>query len=180
MIEQAFQSFIQDRSTLTNPQGPPGTQGPQEERGAQRERSAPGTTVSSSRFLLKEISFFSPRLDERESQGDIVQIGPETYIRNVYYFIDRIKDAVRLRGDDEVKANLIQCLRGAAIEWYTDTLTNFEKEALRTGSITLWYDRLENKWKEPTAVAVKQVLSAKYTLEDAAADKKISPRTSIM
>jgi hypothetical protein len=174
MIEQAFQSFIQDRSTLTNPQGPPGTQGPQGERGAQRERSPPGTTVSSSRFSPKEIGFFSPRLDERDGQGDIVQIGSETYIRNVYYFIDRIKDTVRLRGEDEVKANLIQYLRGAAIEWYTDTLTNFEKEALRTGSITLWYDRLENKWKEPTAVAVKQVLSAKYTLVDAAADKDIA------
>jgi hypothetical protein len=44
--------------------------------------------------------------------------------------------------------------------WCTDTITNFEKEALRTGPFKQWYDRLGDKWKEPTTVTVKQVLSA--------------------
>jgi len=53
----------------------------------------------------------------------------------------------------------------------TDTFMDFEKEALHTGGINLWYDRLGNKWKDPTTVAVNHVLSAKYALEDTAAGK---------
>lgn len=79
------------------------------------------------------------------ARGTFVQIGSDIYIRNVYHFIDRIKDATRLRGDEEVRANITQCLRIAAMEWYIETLSTFEKEALRTASIKLWYDRLENK-----------------------------------
>jgi len=61
------------------------------------------------------------------------------------------------------------------MEWYTDTLTNFEKEALRTGPINLWYVRLEDKWKEPTAVAVKLVVSARYCLQY----QQLGPRGSV-
>jgi len=96
------------------------------------------------------------------------------YIRNVYHFIEHIKDAMRLHGEDEVKANITQCLHSTGMECYTNTLTGFEKKALRTAPTELWYDRLENKWKEPTTATVKQVLSAKYILEDAAASKDIA------
>ena len=163
------------RTTLANIRNEGGLTDPQDSPGPQRERGPSSTAVTAStRFSPKEIGFFSPRLDEREGKGDIVQIGPDTYIRNVYHFIERIKDAVALRGEAEVKANITQCFRGAAMEWYTDTLTKLEKEALRTGSIALWYDLLEDKWKELTTVAVKQVLSARYTLEDAVAGKDIA------
>ena len=87
-------------------------------------------------------------------------MGSDTYIRNIYHFIERIKDTVRLRGEAEVKANITQCLRGPAMEWYTDTLSAFKKEALHTGPIKLWYDRLEIKWKVLTTITVKNVLSA--------------------
>ena len=45
------------------------------------------------------------------SEKATIQRGSEMYIRNVYHFIDRIKDAVRLRGE-QVKPNITQCLRG--------------------------------------------------------------------
>ena len=168
LIQQTVQAVLQSQPMPAGPPGPTGPPGPQGEPGPAGNDTFPG-----SKFSPKEIGFFSPRLSEQEGKGDIVQIGTDTYIRDVYYFIERIKDVVRHRGEIEVKSNLTQCLRGAAIEWYTDTLTPFEKEALRTGPIKLWYDRLESKWKEPTTVAVKQVLSAQYTLEDASVGKDI-------
>jgi hypothetical protein len=170
-VNNAVRTAFADRANqgTPGPQGPQGTQGPP---GPQGEQGPSGS--ASSKFSAKEIGYFSPRLDEAEGKGDIVQIGSDTYIRNVYHFIERIKDAVQLRGEEEVKANITQCLRGAAMEWYTDTLTALEKEGLRLGSITLWYDRLEKKWKEPTTLAVKNVLSARYTLEDAVAGKDIA------
>jgi len=40
------------------------------------------------------------------SKRDIVPIGSDTYIRNGYHFIVRIKDAVRFRGEEEINTNL--------------------------------------------------------------------------
>ena len=142
MIDASIESALQRYHTrIQRERAPAGPPGPRGEQGPQGERGPPGTGgTTSNKFSVKEIGFFSPRLDEQLGKGDIIQISSDTYIQNVYHFIKRIKDAVRLRGEEEVKSNVTQCLRGAAMEWYTDTLTTFEKEALRTGPIKLWYD----------------------------------------
>ena len=49
-----------------------------------------------------------------------------------------------------------------------------KKEAFRIGSTSLWHDHFENRWKDSTTVVVKQVLSTRCTLEDAAAEKDIA------
>src|SRR5579871_1545992 len=167
LLEAMLQQYLQDHPPPVGQQGPPGATGPAGPQGP------PGNSIGTS-FSPKDIGYFNPKLDEKEGKGDVVQIGSETHIRDVYYFIDRIKDCVRLHDEELVKANIAKCLRGAAMEWYTTTLTSLEKEALRTGHISLWYDTLEKTWKESTADALDHVLSARYTLEDAEACKDIA------
>lgn len=95
-------------------------------------------TLSASNSHLKadDVGYFNPGAKGTEP---VISISHCTYYRDVYTFVDRLCDMVQLKGEDAVRAYTSACLKGAALEWYTSELTEFEKESL--------CDRpLENAW----------------------------------
>ncbi len=63
---------------------------------------APRPLPAPSSYLTKSASPAHASMSKR----GIVPIGSDTYIRNGYQFIVRIKDAVRFRGEEEINTNL--------------------------------------------------------------------------
>ena len=59
--------------------------------------------------------------------------GKDTYIRDIYVFLDRVKDIVSTRGAQTVRTNLHMCLRGEAFAWYTSILSEEEKRLVKYG-----------------------------------------------
>jgi hypothetical protein len=79
-----------------------------------------------------DVGFFDPQLDPSYGPGDVAQVGRDLYSRDVYLFVEKVKDAVIMSGADAVRAGLFACPRGSAQVWYPESLIDLEKEALRT------------------------------------------------
>jgi hypothetical protein len=64
--------------------------------------------------------------------GSIVHTGKETYFRDIYLFLDQARDMLPTKGDNYIRENLWQCLRGSAMEWWTSVLSDAEKHFIKT------------------------------------------------
>lgn len=167
MIAQSVNAAIANNPNLQGargqdgPPGPPGPAGPEQNNGY---------------FRPQEIGFFYPDLPEKDGKGDVVQSGADTFIRNVHIFIDRIHDTTLIRGENTVKSNLSLCFRGSAATWYSSALTDLEKIALRTEGVPLSHftDLLKKQFAQTISVALAQLTSSKYTLEDARNQRSIT------
>jgi hypothetical protein len=70
----------------------------------------------------RDIGFFDPTLDESLGTGDCVVVGANIYWRDVHLFTDRIQDNTVSERAPVVRQNLVTCLRGSALAWYTREL----------------------------------------------------------
>jgi hypothetical protein len=97
--------------------------------------------------------------------GDIIFIGKEFWVRNVFVFIQRIKDVTALKGSEIVRTNLPTCLRGAAQRWYSDELNDRDKIALRV-DLSQWYTALAKRFWENPMVATRKLNEVRYIRQD--------------
>ena len=117
----------------------------------------------------EDIGFFDPEhrdVNGTANSGPITNAGKHVIYRDVYVFVDRLKDIAYLHGDD-MKHLIPECLRGAALMWYTVELTDLEKSSLRaTPDPEQWYTTLINRFKTRTSVALAYLTSSTYSLRD--------------
>ena len=111
----------------------------------------------------EQIGFFDP---DYESNGPVVNSGKYVFYKDVYVFIDRLKDMAPLRGEDKLRTVLLQCFRGTALIQHSSELSELEKNLLRRASLSDWYDALIHRFKERTPVALASLQRAKYTMAD--------------
>ncbi|KAN0072813.1 hypothetical protein V8E54_008927 [Elaphomyces granulatus] len=116
------------------------------------ERSETENAPVPNQFKPEEIGFFDPELDQGLGDGDIISIGKELWMRNVFVFIQRIKDVTALKGSEVVRTNLPTCLRGAAQRWYSDELNDRDKITL-----SRWYTALAKRFRENPMVATRKL-----------------------
>ena len=127
-------------------------------------------------FKATDVGFFDPKLEDSYGAGDVVQVGRDVYYRDVFLFVERIKDAVTTYGAETVRANLSTCLRGTAQIWYTEGLSDLEKQALRSlgEGADHWCEALVKKFRQPVASALQKLSGEKYSLEDVKDQRDIS------
>ena len=115
--------------------GPPGAPG---QPGPQGDPGPPGTDVAgggnSSALKADDIGFFDPA---HEGEGPVVSVGRYSFYKDIYAFVDRIKDLVELKGEDKVREVLPTCFRGEALTWHSTELTELEKTLLRTATLSV-------------------------------------------
>lgn len=92
-----------------------------------------------------EVGFFHPDCDDTQ-QGQVITVGHDTVHRDVHTFIDRLKDAVMLRGEPVVRDRIPALLRGKAQQWYTTGLSELEKAGLRASPIERWFVNLRERF----------------------------------
>lgn len=127
---------------------------------------------SSKEWTAEAIGFFDPGAEGNEP---VSNVGKHVFYKDVYAFVDRLKDVALLKGDDKLRNILPQCLRGTALIWHSTELSDMEKNMLREASMKFWHDALIERFKERTPAALSAIQNAKYTLEDARRNK--DPRT---
>ena len=95
-------------------------------------------------------------------------VGKELYYRSAILFTDRIADLATVKPAALVRANINTYLRGAALSWYMSELNDAERSGLRnnTDGINLWIKSLKRRFKVPTTVALQQLTTTKYTIND--------------
>ncbi len=118
-----------------------------------------------------DIGFFNPKA---EGEGPVVGEKHVTF-RDVFAFVDRLKEMKRRFSEQQVLPLIVSCLKGTAITWHTAELSDFERDMLEAANLEQWTKLLVRRFKEDTGDAVKAMYSEKFVMEDAL-DNSISPR----
>ena len=119
---------------------------------------------STYRLRAEEIGFFNPEYIH-DSPEPIVDIGKHVMYRDVYIFMDRLED-VTIQYPAVVNV-IPTCFRGSAIMWFSNELTNEEKNKLRRSRDTqLWYTSMIKRFKMRRDVAVAHLTHARFTYAD--------------
>lgn len=119
------------------------------------------------KLQASDIGFFDPEfLDDKSGDQPIVNSGKYVIYRDVYMFVDRLKDVSYNWGEHATKIVLQECLRGGALMWFTTELTSLEKSGLRGADLQLWYTTLIERFKMRTSVALAYLTLQSYGLRD--------------
>lgn len=119
----------------------------------------------------EEVGFFDP---EYEGTGAVVNAGTNVFYRDVYAFVDRLKDLEQIKGEEKLRVVLPQCFRGSALIWHSTELCETEKTLLRHANLVAWCETLVTRFKQRTPLALKSLQEAKYTMANA--KEKKDPR----
>ena len=115
-------------------------------------------------WTCKDIEFFDSNYEKNEL---IVNVDKHVFYRNVYAFIDRLKDMTMHRESNKIRNVISQCFREFALIWHSAELSNLEKNMLKKTSLTMWYNALIKRFKQRISVALISIQSSRYTMNDA-------------
>ena len=121
-------------------------------------------------WKAEEVGFFDPGLEDA-NDASITTVGRHSFYRDVYAFVDRLKDMAKQRPSDKLRTILPECFRGEAQIWYSVELSEFEKDLLRAVPLEQWYEALVKRFKTRTPRALELLQREKYTLGDARSSK---------
>ncbi|KAN0086940.1 hypothetical protein V8E54_000628 [Elaphomyces granulatus] len=132
IVDRAVERAI---AALTRNLPPPGPQGP------------PAGNNGVNGWRIEDLGYFNPDLSD-PADAPVKFLQNHTYYRDVYVFVERLKDLQAIKGEDLVRNNIHASLRGSALDWYTVELTDFERRSLRQlPLVDGWYTMLVNRFK---------------------------------
>lgn len=112
----------------------------------------------SKNWIFEEIEYFDSKYDElANTRSSIVNVEKHVFYRNVYTFVDRLKNLASLRDNDKLKIAISQCLRESVLIWHFMKLVKIEKALLREVLLKEWYKALTNKFKKRASQALLQL-----------------------
>ena len=76
------------------------------------------------------MGYFDPKHQQEQGTGPVINVGKHVFYRDVYIFVDRLKDLAATRPTN-VKRVITACLRGLALMWYSAELTKLERDLMR-------------------------------------------------
>lgn len=173
MVDQRMQRFEQrmDERFGLSPQALPTTEAPE----APYQPYQPPVYEKPQPVLrAEEVGYFDPEYQDPVT-GPIVNAGKYIYYRDVFIFVDRLKDLAS-QPQNNVKHVISSCFRGTALMWYSMELTELERDLLRDAELDRWYTTLIDRFKVRTSAALAQLTSQSYSLADI---KSTSPRAWI-
>ncbi|KZZ93080.1 hypothetical protein AAP_02546 [Ascosphaera apis ARSEF 7405] len=140
------------------------------------EPDMPEPVQQRSIWKAEELGFFDPGLKVEDSMksGAVSYVGHHFYFTNVHDFISRARDFIAAKGEQMVRLNLVSCLRGTALEWYSTELTELERAGLRATICDHgWFPTLEKRFRMKFSPAWTSIKNSRYTLKDAADGRSI-------
>jgi hypothetical protein len=120
------------------------------------------------KWTTDEIEFFDSDVDEDDS---IINVDRHVFYKNIYVFVDRLKNMIKIRDDDKLRTILSQCFRDASLIWHFIELFDMKKNLLRQINLTSWYQILINRFKKRISIALSTLQINRYTSIDAKAEK---------
>ena len=114
----------------------------------------------------KDVGIFNPDVSDEHGKGPVATISNETVYRDIYTWVERLKDLVHLHGSDDVRHVIQSCLRGSAATWWIAELTDEDRKKLRNAELQRWYSLLISRFKMQTSVALTRLISSSYSMRD--------------
>ena len=72
--------------------------------------SPPPVDPSNREWKAEEVGFFDPSLDD-PNNTPIITIGRHSFYRDIYSYVDRLKDLVKQRSPNKLRTILLECFR---------------------------------------------------------------------
>ena len=119
-------------------------------------------------WTYEDIEFFDSNYEKNEF---IVNVDKHVFYRNVYAFIDKLKDMTMHRKSNKIRNVISQCLRESALIWHSTKLSDLKKDMLRKTSLTMWYNVLIKRFKQRTSTVLISIQASRYILKDARRQK---------
>ena len=91
----------------------------------------PPVDQSQREWKADDIGFFDPGLDD-PCDTPIITVGRHSFYRDVYAFVDRLKDIAKQRSTNKLRTVLPKYFRGECQIWYSIELGEMEKDLLRS------------------------------------------------
>ena len=82
------------------------------------------------RFKIVDVDYFDSYLFDNYNKSDVITLGKNFY-KNVYFFIDAIKNITKLMRYYATRIRLHRCFRDIAQEWYKVELNEFKRQKLK-------------------------------------------------
>ena len=115
-------------------------------------------------WTAKEVEFFDSTADDFES---VINLEKHVFYRNVYAFVNRLKNVSFIREKDKLRVVIFQCFRNITFIWHSTELFEIEKEIYKDMSLQNWCNVLIKRFKKRVSAALNYLQSIKYTLKDA-------------
>ena len=81
-----------------------------------------------------EVNFFNPEY-ENVNNIFIINVDKHVFYRNVYVFIDRLKNVAFFRDEDKLRMMILQYLQKSVLIWHFMKLSDVEKMLLRNAFV---------------------------------------------
>ena len=124
---------------------------------------------NASDWKSKNIDFFDSKYENSIHIDDsIVNVDRHVFYRDVYAFIDKLKNMTSLREKNKLRIVISQCLRDIVLIWHFAKLSNFEKNLFRN-RVTLinWYETLIVRFKKRASKILEKLQRFRYIMIDA-------------
>ncbi len=84
------------------------------------------------KWIADEIEFFDSNIDDDDS---VVNVDRHVFYKNIYAFVDKLKNMITIREDDKLRTILSQCFRDAVLIWHFIELFDMKKDLLRQANL---------------------------------------------
>ena len=110
----------------------------------------------------KDVGLFNPDVADKHGLSPVTTVSSDTVYRDIYTWVERLKNLVHIHGPDDVKQVIQPCLRGSAATCWIAELTDEDRRKLRSTASDLqrWYSLLIKRLKIQTSVAISRITSS--------------------
>ena len=126
----------------------------------------------------KNIEYFdSDYEDSFEKDFFIVIFDKHIFYRDVFIFIDRLKNLKKNFSRFKIKKYIVDCLKNTALKWQSTELNSLKRNLLRDVIVDQWCEALIQRFKKRDASVLKKLQDSFYIFFDVRSDK--TPRAYI-
>ena len=120
----------------------------------------------------KNIDYFDSKYSNSSNKNSfIMNFDRYIYYRDVYVFIDWLKNLKQNFFDFRIKKYVFACMKNDILAWLSTELNILKKNLLRKIDVENWYKALIRRFKKRDVVALKKLQSSFYIFIDVRNDK---------
>ena len=119
---------------------------------------------STKNCIVEKIKFFDFTVDNLKL---VVNLSKHVFYKNIYAFVNRLKNDDSIRDENKLKLIISQCLRNFALIWHSTKFFEMKKEIYKNMSLQNWCSVLIKKFKERASTTLNVLQFIKYSMRNA-------------
>ena len=129
------------------------------------ENNVDNDNNNNEKWKSNDIEYFDSKFEESiNTSNSIVNLNRHIFYRDVYVFVNRLKNLTSLRDENKFRIVISQCFRNTILIWHFIKLSNLKKKILRNVFLNNWYEALIIKFKERVSQILFRLQKKRYSI----------------